>query len=906
MKLSLVFEYIDKATSPIKHAEVKLNGFSKTLDKARLANSKYNEAVKWLGNVKEVVSKIARPEVELNQAMTDLSAVTGIVGKDLDYLEKVARRTGIASGLGAAGAADAFTLLASQIDVGKTGLSGLVELQGTAITLAQASGMNMEEAAQAMAGTINLFKLQASDANRVMNVLVAGSKYGAAEIPQLAASFQAVGDAANTAGLSVEQTTGVVEMLSKNNLKGAKAGMALRNIIQSMQMAMGVDFSKTSFQEALEQLKPHLKDVVYMSKLFGAENMVAARFLVAHSDKVQEMTDQVTDTNVAMEQAAIRMDTWSEKLKRGVAWIDDIGISLIQMAPGILKVIEVANQAQPMISALTSLSKLVGKLGKGVWTAGLGVVKFGRVLRLLSVAKATGSAELFARMVSRSGRMGKVAAGMLGGYQKAVSFCSLALKGATWRQLGHSVAVKAAAFWTGVCTRANQVAAGVMAAWNAITTAATWTELRKTATTKLHTMWTLLSGKAMWVAGVATAGWTKVVKIATFIQGGFMKVLRAGRTLMITGLIPALSGAIASTWAWTTALLSNPITWIVLAIGALIATIIICWQKFAGFRAVIYTIWDAIKGLGLALYYWLVTPLKAIAKIFSGLGKAIFKLFTGDFKGAAEEFTGAFKAGFQEGVEGFEKCIDNVKSGVGDISGNYEMHLAEEQAEQAEKENAKQKKTVEKEGVHEAAALKTREVVNVMASEKQNAKNSLAAEVVPQGEGMGVRAEGENPLVHEDGGAAVMISAPVTQSVENALKSSEVETSLIHHDNNFSVPGISLDILQHSENDGVEIADIKAPLISGDAGYSHMGDAGLLQTNLFDPGLMKGEMSDTDGMPGGAKIDIHFQPVVHVSADMTEKGKNDFITMLKGFAEEIARMVEEVQRKDGRGAYAIS
>ncbi len=43
---------------------------------------------------------------------------------------------------------------------------------------------------------------------------------------------------------------------------------------------------------------------------------------------------------------------------------------------------------------------------------------------------------------------------------------------------------------------------------------------------------------------------------------------------ILTGLAPAIWGAVTATWAWTTALLANPITWLVLGIGTLVAGIV--------------------------------------------------------------------------------------------------------------------------------------------------------------------------------------------------------------------------------------------------------------------------------------------------------------------------------------------
>lgn len=293
--------------------------------------------------------------MEYEQAMADLVAITGIAGKELEEIGRVARKTGEESGLGATGAVNAFTLLASQIQIDKIGLQGLMTLQQETITLAQAAGMDMTDAATAMAATINQFGLEATEANRVINVLAAGSKYGAAEISDLAQSFKVTGSTAAAAGLSVEQTAGALEVLSQSNLKGAEAGTALRNILLKMQTVLGIDFTKNGLDEALAALQPKLDDVTYLAKLFGAENIAAAQYLITNAQAVGELTEQVTGTNVAQEQAAIRTDTAAEAYKRLQAKMDDVKISIFEATGALAPYIAVTGDALPIIASLMAV-----------------------------------------------------------------------------------------------------------------------------------------------------------------------------------------------------------------------------------------------------------------------------------------------------------------------------------------------------------------------------------------------------------------------------------------------------------------------------------------------------------------------------------------------------------------------
>lgn len=299
------------------------------------------------------------------QAMADLSAITGITGADLERLSAEARRFGRESGLGADTAARAYTVLASQIQVADIGMEGLNTLQEKSITLAQASGMSLDAAAEALAGTVNQFGLGADQAERVINVLAAGSKYGAAEIGELAQSFKVTGASASALGLSVEETAGALEVLSKANLKGSEAGTALRNILLKLTTELGIDLGETSLEAALGALRPKLEDATYLSKLFGAENIAAAQFLIKNAEAVGTMTTQLTGTSTAQEQAAVRTQTTAQKMAELQARVDDVKIGITEMSGSLAPYLVMAAENAAVLTAVASSAGAVwGWMGK--------------------------------------------------------------------------------------------------------------------------------------------------------------------------------------------------------------------------------------------------------------------------------------------------------------------------------------------------------------------------------------------------------------------------------------------------------------------------------------------------------------------------------------------------------------
>ena len=82
----------------------------------------------------------------------------------------------------------------------------------------------------------------------------------------------------------------------------------------------------------------------------------------------------------------------------------------------------------------------------------------------------------------------------------------------------------------------------------------------------------------------------------------------------------AMPGLISSVWGFTAALLANPITWVVIGIIALIAGLMLLWNKCEWFRNGVIGVWNAIKSGVSALG----NAIKAVfGKIVSTIGNAL-------------------------------------------------------------------------------------------------------------------------------------------------------------------------------------------------------------------------------------------------------------------------------------------
>lgn len=172
---------------------------------------------------------------------------------------------------------------------------------------------------------------------------------------------------------------------------------------------------------------------------------------------------------------------------------------------------------------------------------------------------------------------------------------------------------------------------------------------------------------------------------------------------MLLQLTAVALGAFAAfkliTWGiqlWTIAqailngtMMLNPIGLIIIGIAALIAMIVIAWNKFAWFRGIVMGLWDTFKLFVKFIKDAVMNTVNGLVDVFVGLGKIIKGIFSGDWDGVKEGakqaakgyvngYTGVarsaidngkkigetFAGGYQKGIENFNKSKSKSSSGV--------------------------------------------------------------------------------------------------------------------------------------------------------------------------------------------------------------------------------------------------
>lgn len=120
--------------------------------------------------------------------------------------------------------------------------------------------------------------------------------------------------------------------------------------------------------------------------------------------------------------------------------------------------------------------------------------------------------------------------------------------------------------------------------------------------------------------------------------GGGLADLAGGISAFV---IPVFGQIIAATWAWTSALLANPITWIVLAIIALVAAIILLWMNWDTVTKAIGQAWDWVKEKFSAGVNWIKEKGNALLDWFRGLPGKLKSAASGMWDGIKDSFRSA-------------------------------------------------------------------------------------------------------------------------------------------------------------------------------------------------------------------------------------------------------------------------
>jgi TP901 family phage tail tape measure protein len=310
---------------------------------------------KYIGIIGAAIAAVTGLTLKLNQlrearnkreeAKADVQALTGLDEESIAWLEQQAKRlstsmdeNGIRIRQSATEILDAYKLVGSakpELLQDKEALNAVTQ---QTLILAQASGMTLKDAVDAVTLSLNQFGDGADQAARYANVMAAGSKYGSAAVESVTKSLRNSGVAAASANVSIEQTVGMIEALAEKGIKDEVAGTGLKKFFLTLQTGADETNPKiVGLETALDNLAAKQLNATKIKEMFGEEGYNVASVLINETEKVKYYTQAVTGTGVAIEQAGIKSQTAAAKLDQAKNKMQEMGIALMEkLNPGLV------------------------------------------------------------------------------------------------------------------------------------------------------------------------------------------------------------------------------------------------------------------------------------------------------------------------------------------------------------------------------------------------------------------------------------------------------------------------------------------------------------------------------------------------------------------------------------------
>ena len=207
-------------------------------------------------------------EATYSKTMAQIAVATGAPKSELKALDALALKMGKDTVFSAQDAAEAM------LELGKGGMT-VAQIKAGALaetmTLAAAGGMELGEAANTVVQAMGAFGLEASEANVATAALAGGANASSASLDDMVQALRQVGTVANSSGLSIQETTGMLALLADQGIRGSDAGTSLRTMLS--RLVPTTDSAKAAMKE------------LNLSYLDGNGNMVDAQQIMSRTQK---------------------------------------------------------------------------------------------------------------------------------------------------------------------------------------------------------------------------------------------------------------------------------------------------------------------------------------------------------------------------------------------------------------------------------------------------------------------------------------------------------------------------------------------------------------------------------------------------------------------------------------------
>lgn len=281
--------------------------------------------------------------------MSEVQAISGASGKDLEKLSAKAKQMGATTKFSATESATALKYMAMagwKTNQMVSGLSGVMNL-------AAASGEDLGTVSDIVTDSMTAFGLKAKDSGHFADVLAKASSSSNTNVAMMGETFKYVAPLAGSMKYSIEDTATAIGLMANAGIKGSQAGTSLRSIITRLVKppkdaatalnALGISTTKADgsmkpLRETMAELREKFSGLTesqkasYASSIAGQEAMSGLLAIVNASDsdfnKLQKAIDD--SSGAAKKQADVMNNNLQGALYDLGSVAESVGIGIYE------------------------------------------------------------------------------------------------------------------------------------------------------------------------------------------------------------------------------------------------------------------------------------------------------------------------------------------------------------------------------------------------------------------------------------------------------------------------------------------------------------------------------------------------------------------------------------------------
>ena len=269
-----------------------------------------------------IIKSAASFEYEMSRIKANASGTAA----EMDVLRSTVIQLGKDTAFSAGESAQAANeLVKAGLDIGQT----MAALPGM-LDLAAAGELDVAKAAEITANQLKVFRLEATDAGKVADVLALTANRSTTEVNLLGESLAMSGAVAAQANLTIEDTAAALGILANNGLKGSDAGTSLKQMFmqlmgpsdkaRKLMESYGIEvYDSTGKMRKMEDILREVADGLHgvtdeerdfaLATIFGSDAVRAANILLRDgADEYIAFREEISKTGAAGEIAKTKMD----------------------------------------------------------------------------------------------------------------------------------------------------------------------------------------------------------------------------------------------------------------------------------------------------------------------------------------------------------------------------------------------------------------------------------------------------------------------------------------------------------------------------------------------------------------------------------------------------------------------